>query len=48
MESFSSVKNCKAAMMSFFSITNFKSRKKVTESFSSGHASLYFHDAEIS
>ena len=35
-------------MKFFFSINNFKSFTKVTESFFSGHSWLYFHDAQIS
>ena len=33
MESFFDIKNFKTMMVSFFKILNFKSRKKVTESF---------------
>ena len=37
-----------AVMEIFLSFQNFKSRKKVTESFFSGHVSFCFHDAQIS
>ena len=51
MVSFFSIKNFKSrkkVMEFFFSINNFNSRKNVTEPFFSGHASLCFHDAQIS
>ena len=51
MDSFSKIKIFKSlneVIESFFNIKNFKSRKKVTEFFFSGHASLCFHDCQIS
>ena len=51
MAPFFGIKNFKSrkkVMEFFFSINNFNSRKNVTEPFFNGHASLCFHDAQIS